>query len=203
MPIKAVIFDLGGVLVRTEDQQPRRALAERLDISRQQMYYLIFDSPSAQQASQGTITVAEHWEAVRQAMGLSDEEFQRVPQEFWAGDRLDNELIAYIRSLHPRYRTALLSNAWDDLRSYLEERWQIADAFDEIIISAEVGITKPDPRIYRLALERLDIMPQEAVFVDDFEENIHAAQALGLHAIHFRDRQQALSELDGLLDSRL
>jgi putative hydrolase of the HAD superfamily len=148
------------------------------------------------------LTVDQHWEAVRQALGLSEEEFGRIPQEFWAGDRLDTELVAYIRSLRPHYRTALLSNAWDDLRSYLLERWQIADAFDELFISAEVGVTKPDPRIYHMALERLEAAPEEAVGVDDFKETGEAARALGMHAIHFRDRQQALSELESLLDSR-
>jgi epoxide hydrolase-like predicted phosphatase len=202
MPIKAVIFDLGGVLVRTEDQQQRRQLADRLGISRHQMYHLVFDSQSAQLASQGKMTVAEHWEAVRQALGLPEEEFQRVPQEFWAGDRLDMELVVYIRSLRPRYRTALLSNAWDDLRGYLTDHWRIADAFDELVISAEVGVTKPEPRIYRLALERLGVAPGEAVFVDDFKENVDAARALGIHTIHFRDRQQALAELEGMLDSQ-
>ncbi len=202
MPIKAVIFDLGGVLVRTEDQAPRRALAERLGISLGQMYYLVFDSPSAQQASRGELTVAQHWEAVRQALGLPEAEIDRLSQEFWAGDRLDAELVDFLRSLRPRYHTALLSNAWDDLRGYLTDHWGIADTFDELIISAEVGVTKPGPGIYHLALERLGVQPSEAVFVDDFIENIQAARALGMHAVHFHSRQQALAELESLLDSQ-
>jgi glucose-1-phosphatase len=202
MPIKAVIFDLGGVLVRTEDQSPRHALAERLGISRGQMYYLVFDSPSAQQASRGELTVSQHWEAVRQALGLPEAEIDRLSQEFWIGDRLDADLVAYIRSLRPRYQTALLSNAWDDLRGYLNGRWGIADAFNELVISAEVGVTKPDPRIYHLVLERLGVQPGEAVFVDDFKENIDAARALGIHAVHFQSCQQALAELASLLDSQ-
>ncbi len=202
MPIKAVIFDLGGVLVRTEDQAPRHALAEHLGIPRGQMYFLVFDSPSAQQASRGELTVSQHWEAVRQALGLPEAEIDRFSQEFWAGDRLDAELVAYIRSLRPRYRTALLSNAWDDLRGYLTGRWGIADAFNELVISAEVGVTKPDPRIYHLALERLGVQPGEAVFVDDFKENIEAARALGIHTVHFQSRPQALAELEGILNSK-
>jgi putative hydrolase of the HAD superfamily len=86
------------------------------------------------------------------------------------------------------------------MRQVLTERWKIADAFDELIISAEVGIAKPDPRIYHLALERLGVAAGEAVFVDDFLENIDAAQALGLHTVHFRNPDQARTELDHLLD---
>jgi glucose-1-phosphatase len=201
MPIRAVIFDLGGVLVRTEDQAPRRELADRLGITRQEMYFLVFDSPSARQASLGEITAEEHMESVRLTLGVSLQDFSTVPGAFWSGDRLDTSLVDYIRSLRPRYKTALLSNAWNDLRGVLTERWKIADVFDELVISAEVGITKPDPRIYHLALQRLQVAPQEAVFVDDFPENIAGGKAVGLKTIHFRNPQQAIAELSELLAS--
>jgi epoxide hydrolase-like predicted phosphatase len=201
MSIRAVIFDLGGVLLRTEDQTPRRELAERLGITRQEMYSLIFDSPSARQASLGTITAEEHMERLRLTLGVPPEDFSTVPGAFWSGDRLDLGLVNYIRTLRLRYKTALLSNAWSDLRGMLTERWEIADAFDEMVISAEVGIVKPDPRIYHLALERLQVAPQEAVFVDDFIENIEGGKAVGLHTIHFRTPHQAIEDLSSLLNS--
>ena len=199
MTIQAVIFDLGGVLLRTEDPTPRRELAARLGLSREQIYYHIFDSPSARQATLGQISVDEHWESIRRGLGISVEDFPAVRQAFWAGDRLDTDLVESIRALRPRYKTALLSNAWGDMRSYLTGRWNVADAFDDVVISAEVGIAKPDPRIYRLALERLGVTAGEAVFVDDFLENIEAARALGLHTVHFRTPDQARDELDILL----
>ncbi len=201
MPIRAVIFDLGGVLVRTEDQTPRRELAERLGITRQEMYYLVFDSPSARQASLGTMTAEEHMERVRLTLGVAPEDFSTVPGAFWSGDRLDLGLVDYIRSLRPRYKTALLSNAWSDLRGVLTERWKITDVFDEMVISAEVGIVKPDARIYHLALERLQVAPQESVFVDDFIENIDGGKTVGLHTIYFRTPQQAIEDLSKLLNS--
>jgi glucose-1-phosphatase len=200
MAIRAVIFDLGGVLLRTEDPIPRRQLGERLGISREQMYYHVFDSPSAQQATVGKISATNHWETVRQALRLSHEEFPSVVDAFWAGDRLDTSLVDSIRALRPLYKTALLSNAWDNLRPALEQEWKIADAFDEVFISAEVGVAKPDPRIFELALSRLQVSPPEAVFVDDFLDNVTAARQLGIQAIHFRNSTQALGELRVLLD---
>lgn len=202
MSIRAVIFDLGGVILRTEDQTPRARLVERLGISREQMYYHVFDSPSAQQATVGKMSAVSHWEAVRQALGLSPEEFPSVMEDFWAGDRLDTDLVSEIRLLRPRYKTALLSNAWDNLRQALERDWGIADAFDEMFISAELGLAKPDSRIYRLALERLNVAPPEAVFVDDFLDNVIAARQLGIHTVHFRNPAQALGELRALLDGQ-
>jgi epoxide hydrolase-like predicted phosphatase len=199
--IRAVIFDFGGVLVRTEDQAFRRALAARLDMTSEELGALIFESNSARQATLGEITTQEHWDFVRKILKLSEEEFPSVPLAFWGGDILDTALMDYIRSLHPQYKTALLSNAWDDLRGKLRQTWKIDDAFDEIIISSEVGFAKPDLRIYRLTLDRLRVNPDEAVFIDDFQENVDGAILAGLQAIRFESSHQVLKALSRLLMS--
>lgn len=199
MPIRAVIFDLGGVLVRTEDRQPRARLAERLGISYDQLSSVIFDSDSARQATLGQLSTDAHWEAVLRALNLTEQEFGLARQDFWGGDSLDVELVDYIRSLRPRYQTALLSNAWDNLRQVLDQHWDILDAFDQVIISAEVGLAKPDRRIYQLAVEQLGVAAEEAVFVDDYPANLEGARAAGLMTIHFHSREQTVSELEKLL----
>jgi epoxide hydrolase-like predicted phosphatase len=202
MSIRAVVFDMGGVLVRTENRAPRTQLAARLGLTYDELSASVFDSKSAHQAMKGEITTAEHWEAVRKTLGVTKEEFALVPLEFWGGDALDQKLIDYLRSLRPHYKTALLSNAWDDLRQMIEEVWKIDDAFDEILISAEVGLVKPDQRIYKKIISDLGVKPAEAVFVDDFPHNVEAAKAAGLDAIHFLGPDQALGELLSLLDGQ-
>jgi glucose-1-phosphatase len=199
MSIKAVIFDLGGVIVRTETQQPRQDLAQLLSLPPEQLYHLIFDYPTAIQATLGQVASQDHWEAVQEVLKISPEQMLEVQKSFFAGDVLDKDLVDYIRSLRPRYTTALLSNAWDSLRPLLAQEWKIEDAFDEIVISAEVGIAKPDPRIYHLILERLGVQAQEAVFVDDFAHNLEAAAQVGLHTVLFKTRPQAVAELQALL----
>lgn len=202
MPIRAVIFDLGGVLLRTEDRAPRTQLAAHLGMNYAELSALVFDSQSAQQAMVGEITTAEHWETVRETLGLSDDEFPQVPLEFWGGDTLDENLVNYLRDLRPRYKTALLSNAWDNLRHLIEDLWKIDDAFDEIIISAEVGLVKPDPGIYQRVISDLGVNPGEAVFVDDFLHNVEAARSEGLQGIHFKGPDQALEDLYEMLDGK-
>jgi putative hydrolase of the HAD superfamily len=85
----------------------------------------------------------------------------------------------------------------------LVEYWKIADAFDQIFISAEMGLAKPDPRIYQAAAAELEKEPSEILFVDDFIENVQAARKVGWNAIHFRSREGALAELAEYLDSEL
>jgi epoxide hydrolase-like predicted phosphatase len=199
MSIQAVIWDFGGVLVRTEDYEPRRRWAERLGMSLAELAILVFGIRDMR-AQRGDISVDEQWEAARSQLDLDQETFDAMLDDFFAGDVLDEALIERIRALKPKRKTAILSNAFGNLRAYLNDELHIADAFDEIIISAELGVTKPDARIYHLALEKLAVQPQEAVFIDDTLENVEGARAVGMHAIHFRDRDQTLAELDSLLD---
>jgi putative hydrolase of the HAD superfamily len=201
MAVEAVVFDFGGVLVRTEDRQPRNELAARLGMTYDELSALIFDSQSAIQAMKGEITTDAHWAAVQKSLGLSDAEIEQVRTEFWAGDVLDENLVNLLRDLRPRYSTVLLSNAWDDLRQMIEEVWQIDDAFDRLVISAEIGLVKPDQEIFHWLISQLGIEPAKAVFVDDFLHNVEGARAAGLIAIHFQSADQALGELQALLQT--
>lgn len=198
MAFRAVIFDFGGVIVRTEYQAPREHLAERLNMTYEDLSRLVFESESSRLASIGKMTVQAHWAAVAKRLGRPVDEAAAIREEFFAGDVLDRELVEFIRSLRPRYKTGLLSNAWPDTRDYLVHS-QISDAFDEAMISAEVGLMKPDPAIYELVLKRLDVKPNEAAFVDDAAVNVEAARRLGLHGIMFGSPQQARRDLQQLL----
>ena len=200
MAVEVVVLDFGGVLMRTEDRKPRIQLAAHLGLTYDELGALIFDSHSAIQATKGEITTEEHWSAVQKFLGLSDVDLKQVRSEFWAGDILDEELVDFLRGLRPRYKTALLSNAWDDLRQKIEEVWKIDDAFDHLIISAEIGLAKPDRGIYQKLITELGVEPSQAVFIDDFLHNIEGAQAAGLQAIYFRSPDQALGDLHKLLE---
>ncbi len=199
--IRAVIWDLGGVLVRTEDWTPRARWEQRLGLEPGALSRLVFEGEASRRASIGQADTADVWQWVGRRLGIPEEEWPLLERDFWSGDSVDMEIIAFIRGLRPRLATGLLSNAWPSLRQALEEHWRIADAFDHIVISAEAGMVKPDPRIYHLALQGLGVAPEEAIFIDDFIENVEGARAVGMHAVHFRSSEQALEEVRALLDN--
>jgi epoxide hydrolase-like predicted phosphatase len=198
MTIKAVYFDLGGVIVRTEFQAPREHMAERLGLTYEELVKIVFESRSSQDASIGRITEDEHWKNVARALHRPLKDRDALRTEFFAGDIVDRELIAFIRSLRPKYRTGLISNAWDGLPPYLE-REKFADVFDDLTISAKVGVMKPDPAIFQHALAKLGVKPREAVFVDDFAENITGCEAIGMHGMLFKSTEQVLKGLKKVL----
>jgi epoxide hydrolase-like predicted phosphatase len=198
MSIRAVLFDLGGVIVRTEYQIPRQHLAERLGMEYDDLVKIVFDSDSAYQASIGAITSEAHWNSVIKRLKRPASELDTIRHEFFAGDIIDRTLVGFLRSLRSKYKTALISNAWSDLREYIV-REKFDDAFDHMIISAEVGAVKPEEKIYKLALEQSGVKPKEAVLVDDFAVNIEGCEKVGIKGILFRDPESAIRKLKALL----
>jgi epoxide hydrolase-like predicted phosphatase len=198
MTIRAVFFDLGGVIVRTEFQAPRQHLAERLGMEYEGLVRLVFESETSRQASTGLISEEEHWAAVMRRLHLPESQTQVVRDEFFAGDLTDIALLDFMRGLRRKCKVGLISNAWSGLRPWIV-RMKFEDAFDAMTISAEVGVMKPDARIFQIALEKLGVGPTEAVLLDDFLENVAGARAVGMQAIHFARPEQALKELQRLL----
>jgi len=196
--LKAVFFDIGGVILRTEYQAPREHLAERLNLTYEDVYKAVFESETSRKASLGTVSEDEHWSAVTRKLGRPPAEAKAIRDEFFAGDMIDRSLLDFIRSLRPRYTTGVISNAWPDLRAYIAEN-KFEDAFDSLTISADVGVMKPQPKIYQLALEQAKVRADEAIFVDDMPANIEAANRLGMRGILFRDPHETLAELKNLL----
>jgi len=182
---QAVLFDFGGVLVRTESQASRRQWEARLGLAPGALSGVVFDSETARRATLGELPVEAVWAAVAERFGLDAEATAALRQDFFAGDRLDETLVALVKSLRPHYRTAILSNAWGGARQAFSDIYGLHNAVDDMIISAEVGLAKPDARIYHLAARRLGVPPEAAVLVDDFVENVEGARAAGLQAIRF------------------
>ena len=201
MTIRAVFFDFGGVIARTEYQAPRQHLAERLGMEYEDVVKIVFESPSSNRATVGEISAEEHWAEVTKRLRQPASETETIREEFFAGDVIDYDIVSYLRSLRSEYYVGLISNAWSDMRDYISGQ-KFADAFDHMVISAEVGARKPEARIYQIALEQAGVSPNEAVFVDDFFENIEGCQAIGMHGVHFHDPQVAMTELRNLLDGK-
>jgi glucose-1-phosphatase len=198
LALKAVIFDLGGVLLRTVDRGPRAAWEARLGLAPGQSEPIVFGDERGWAVQLGQISAAEHWRWVQGRLGLSDEDLLCFRDDFFAGDRLDEDLLAYVGRLRARYVVGLLSNNLSGAREALRELFGLEGCFDSLTFSAEEGVMKPDPRIYRTALARAGVEPGEALFVDDALKNVEGARAVGMQGLHFTDPLAARVELVAL-----
>jgi len=201
--IKAVIFDNFHVLMShppaNEMEKCRRELAEELGISYEQMMELV--AKYSPDANLGFITPEELWRSVCWDAGDSREKgwthYHRLSSHYWQSERVEANhlLLDYVKSLRQRsFKTALLSNAWNNIfRIWYRLGLRMKDYFDQTIISCDVHLQKPDSQIYWLALSKLDSAPEEVVFVDDCEENVRAAQALGMKGVVFKSTIQLIN----------
>ncbi len=194
--IKAVIFDMGGVILRTDELTSRTQLAAKFDLSRKELENVVFQSAESVRAELGEFTREQHWKNIARLLRFPESELDEFQRAYWEGDAVDAELETFIRGLRPRYKTGLLSNAWQGTREMTVQRgYTFLTAFDETIFSCEVHLRKPDARIFHLILERLGVKADEAVFVDDFIRNIEGARVAGLKTVWFKDRESAVREL--------
>ena len=196
--ISAVIFDVGGVLVRTEDAGRRRMIEQRLGLQAGEAEELVFNQEMGRAAQLGQITTEQLWNWLKNHLRLDDAGLIEFRREFYGGDRLDTALVDYIRSLRPGYQTAIISNASDNLLDTLTSTYPIVDAFDLVVGSAYEGVMKPDAIIFERTLDRLGRQPGETVFIDDFSHNVEGARAVGMNAIHYRPGTDLVTVLASL-----
>ncbi|MBA9007861.1 HAD family hydrolase [Thermomonospora cellulosilytica] len=214
MDVKAVITDWGGVLTSPLNEAVAHWIAaESIDEARYKA--VMREWVSQAYDARGGILNPVH--------GLEDgslpvAEFERMlAAELCTVDGrpvecegLIKRMFAAFHPVEPMYaalraaraagaRIALLSNSWGN--DYPRELW--GELFDEVVISCEVGMRKPDERIFRHAVERLGLAPAECAFVDDIEHNVRAAEALGMVGVHHVDVNTTIARLGELLGVRL
>ena len=154
---------------------------------------IVYNSEWGAQALVGKISGAEMWKNIGKQLGLSLVETDECQNEYWAG-RWDIDLLNYCRKLKSRYQLGIISDAESNARKMVET-WVNDELFDVMVFSAEVGVCKPHSDIFQYALEKLEMVAANTVFVDDQEKNIMGAKALGMHTIHYKNRYQTLVSL--------
>ncbi len=196
---RAVIFDFGGVLMKTINQQPRHAWDDRLKLPHGSVEKVVHGSESWRRAQTGEMSVEDYWSDVAQQLNLSKADVAQLAQDYFSADRLDDDLIAYIRELRTDgYSVALLSNDSPALSDKLRVLG-IVDLFDPLIISGSIGVMKPNAAAYEAILAALGRAPAETIFIDDMPANVAGAQAVGMHAIRYVDGMDLRAALAPLL----
>jgi len=199
--VKAFIFDFGGVIVRTEDSGPRLAWDERLGLPPGSVERAVHHSDIWIQAQLGRILPKVYWKGVAELLYMKGESIDELRRDYFSADRLNYRVVDLIRDLRGQhYPIALLSNETLELESRLQD-YGVKDLFDHILISAQIGMMKPDPTAYRVALQTLRILPHQAMLVDSSLPSVRAAQALGINALLFRADTDLRAEVERCLQA--
>jgi len=190
----AALFDFGGVLT-TPVWDSFAAFCRSEGLEADAVKKLFRTDPEAltdlRGLETGTVTEREFERTFGRRLGLENPD--GLIDSMFAGMRPLEPMVAAVRAIRVGgMLTGLLSNSWSTAHY---DRELLAELFDDVVISAEVGLHKPQPEIYRLAAERLEVEPSRCLFVDDLRENCEGAEAVGMRAIRFRDPGQTIAEL--------
>jgi putative hydrolase of the HAD superfamily len=190
--IKAIIFDCFGVFIGN----PYKIRAEDLERKSPEIYIELSDINHA--SDRGYISNQESVTRMSEIFGITPEQFLSEQKN---GEVQNLELIDYAKNLRPEYKLGMLSNV--SSRERLDMRFapgQLDELFDVVVASGEEGVIKPEPRIFEIVCERLGMLPEECVFIDDILENCEAAESLGMNAIQYISVHQCVTDLEALID---
>jgi putative hydrolase of the HAD superfamily len=199
--VQAAVFDIGGVLERPTNTNLDDRWERRLGLKPGEFFARLRLSGLGRAANLGRISETEFDHALGELYGLDQPMTGELLKDLWdwyVGE-LNAEMVDYFRRLRPRYRTAILSNAAAGGRREEQARYWFDAMADVVVYSYEVGIEKPDQRIYLLTCERLGVHPSDGVMVDDVEANVVAAREVGMRAVLFQSTAQAITDVEACL----
>jgi epoxide hydrolase-like predicted phosphatase len=194
----ALIIDFGGVLT-TSVWDSFASFCRDAGLAEDTVKRLFRTDPDAladlRELEMGRIEENEFERRFAKRLGLADG--SDLIDSMFRGMRPEERMVEAVRAARAGgVQTGLLSNSWSTGHY---DRDLLAELFDAVVISAEVGLHKPQPEIFRLAADRLGVEPERCVFVDDLRENIEGAEAVGMTGILHRDPEATVARLEELL----
>lgn len=185
--IRALIFDCFGVFY----VDPVLARMDHLSSRTAQALHGLDE-----QAAKGNL---DEQGFVAEASGLLHEATAQVEQEFFHGKARNQTLLDFAQCLRPTYKIGLLSNIGADMMDGFFAPVEREYLFDDVVLSGQVKLAKPDPAIFQLACHRLGVAPAEAVMIDDAAANCEAARSVGMQAVHYENTARTMASLSKLL----
>jgi HAD superfamily hydrolase (TIGR01509 family) len=198
-----VILDIGGVLEITPKTGWVQRWEQRLELAEGTVNARMRDVWRA--GSVGAVSEREVHEQVAARLGLDALQVGAFMADLWAEylGTPNDELIAYVRGLRQRCRLGILSNSFVGAREREAALYHFDDLVEQIVYSHEIGIGKPDLRAFEAACARLDVDPENCLFVDDVVANVEAARAAGMQGFLFEDNARTITRIEAHLDAGL
>jgi epoxide hydrolase-like predicted phosphatase len=192
--IKAVIFDLSGVLFKSGTRKFVEELHVESGVPIEKIVDL-FEGELGEKYRKAKISRDDFWTTILSELGIKDS-IDNVEDRWIAHSVLIEETRDIILKLAKKYKVYYLSDNVRERFDRLNNKYSFAEWFEDGIISHDVGLKKPNPEIYKLMLKKAGVSPDEAIFIDDKEKNLPPAAALGIKTILFKNTEELEKELE-------
>lgn len=207
MPASWILLDVGGVLQLVDDQAWPVAYvgrcADRLGISVDELEARL-STVRLPDAGTRSGVEDEFWTVFSSAIGAGPPLLSTIRNDFWDSycGTANVELINYTMSLVGQVGLAILSNSADGAREQEERRFGFSAIFNPICYSHEIGVNKPDPQAYRIAVDRMGTEPASVLFIDNRTANVEAARRFGMQAARHQDNHTTIDVISRWLAER-
>jgi epoxide hydrolase-like predicted phosphatase len=198
MTIKAIIFDIGGVVINDDFLSYAGRFEKKAGMSKEQIYRAILGSSEWRLYFKGKISEEKVWKAIKSKYlppNIADEIRSSWEDIFFP----ITETIDLIKRLKQTYKIFFISNVDRKSANFVHKKYpEIFSLFDDGVMSFETGMAKPDKGIYRHALRKFKLKPEECIYIDNQPENIPPARELGIEAVRFQGTEKLKNDLKAL-----
>jgi putative hydrolase of the HAD superfamily len=190
--IKSIVFDLGGVIFLSDggSYEGREKLAKRIKADKEKLHELWFKDK--ENLITGKMSEKEFLKKVlklsRDEISLND--LREIIRE---ENKIDDEMVELLKKLNQKYFLVILNNEIKEWNEYRIKKFKLKDHFRLIVSSCDVGFAKPTPEIYKILLNRLNMLPGEIIFIDNRLENLVPAENLGIKTHLFKDKEELIN----------
>jgi len=195
--IKSIVFDLGRVVLDFDHRIAAEKISCFTDKPGEEIYNLFFDSRLTRLFEEGKITPREFFLEIKKTLKLklSYRSFLPIWNEIFYLSEKNIAVHKLANALKVKYRLAILSNINILHLNFIKRNFSVLEAFHHVFPSCAMGAIKPDPKIFRKALEALSACPQDVFYTDDRPELIAGAKKLGIRAFVFKSAKQLKKDL--------
>ena len=196
--IKAVVFDLGRVLIDFDHNIAAKKILKHTGKTQQEIYDFFFDSPLTALFEEGKISGVDFFKEVKKKLGLrlSYKEFLPIWNDIFIFTGQNQRIYALAKKLKKKYKVSLLSNINALHFAYLKNKFPVFDVFDNLFLSYQIKAKKPDPALYRSVIRRLGVEPEEIFYTDDRQDLIEASRKLKIRGFVFKNPGQLRKDLE-------
>ncbi|MBI4020191.1 MAG: HAD family phosphatase [Candidatus Aenigmarchaeota archaeon] len=182
--IRAIIFDVGGVVVKTEWDKFFRKYVKHSRMPASRLQSELIESPVWRECYKGKFSEADVWKRLERDSGIDKETIGQVKRNWKKVFEIDDEVAKVVKAIRKKYEVFALTNVCRESASYIE-KMGVYKMFDGVVISCEIGMVKPEQEIYHHILREFRLAPGECVFIDNLEQNLPPATSIGIRTVKF------------------
>lgn len=193
--IKVIIIDFGGTFFTTGTGIAIDKVAKKLQLPRRNIELILRDKGFGALYRLGKIDAKTFWDRAKKNLNINSERAKEIELIWHSSYKPNRGMRVLVKKLRKKYKVVVVSGNAPERVKYLKSKYSLDKLFDDYFFSFEYGVTKPNPKLFKIALDKLNIEPEECLIIDDSKKTIDKAKKLGCKMVLFKNAEQTTKDL--------